>query len=151
MKTRVGQQTVEEIQNEFQSEEIDESTKELIELAEFLEEENQPNAPSLAVLEAWKQRHKSIYISQVSIESNQYYIFTTIKRNTYKQLQASGALDDDEKSNEVLVDKCLLYPEPNTSWRLTSDAGIITTLGKQIAYKSGFVSPQEALSLIKVI
>ena len=51
----------------------------------------------------------------------------------------------------MLVDKCLLYPQPSTSWSLTCDAGIITTLGKQIAYKSGFVSPQEALSLIKVI
>lgn len=150
MKTRVNQ-TAEEIQREFQSEVIDQETKELMELAEFLEEENQKDAPSLAVLESWKIKHKSIYISQISVDSDQYYIFTTIKRNTYKQLQASGALDDDEKSNEVLVDKCLLYPQPSTSWRLTCDAGIITTLGKQIAYKSGFVSPQEALSLIKVI
>ena len=88
------------------------------------------------------------------------YIITSLVEEYHAQLsslfatddlQEQGVFDNDEKANEVLVEKCLLYPQPTTTWRLTSDAGIITTVGKQIAYKSGFVTQQEALSLIKII
>lgn len=134
-----------------QTVQIDEEDQSLIELQELLAETDPKGAPLLSVLEAWKARHKSIYVSQIAHDSSTYYVFTSIKRSDFKQLQSSGVFDNEEKGNEVLVEKCLLYPTPTTSWRLTSDAGIITTLGKQIAYKSGFVSPQEALALIKVI
>lgn len=125
--------------------------KDLVDLYNLLHELDPENAPLLSVIESWKSRHKSIYVSKISNDSNQYYVFTTIKRHDFKKLQEQGVFENDEKANEVLVEKCLLYPHPTMNWRLTSDAGIITTLGKQIAYKSGFVTQQEALSLIKII
>lgn len=130
---------------------IDKEQQDLIDLHELLAEVDKENAPMVSTLEAWKSRHKSLYVSKISMESDKYYVFTTIKRHEFKKLQEQGIFDNEEKGNEVLVEKCLLYPMPTQSWRLTSDAGIITTLGKQIAYKSGFVSPQEALSLIKIV
>lgn len=136
----------EEIYNEIPPE-----SRELIELHEYLNEVDPENAPPVSVLEAWKERHKSLYVSKVSNDSVQPYVFTTIKRKDFKTLSAQGVFDNEEKGNEVLVEKCLLYPAPTQQWRLISDAGIITTLGKQIAYKSGFVSPQEALSLVKIV
>lgn len=125
--------------------------KELQDLHDMIEEVDPTGAPLVSVLEAWKFRHKTIFVSKVSSESKQYFIFTTIKRAEFKSLQETGVFENEEKGNEILVEKCLLYPLPDARFRLTSDAGVITTLGKQIAYKSGFVSPQEALSLIKII
>lgn len=132
-------------------EELDPRFKELLALNELLKEEGNKDVPEVSVLEALEARHKVLYVSKVSQESKQYYIFTSIKRKDFKMLQEQGVFDNEEKGNEVLVEKCLLYPAPTTAWRLTCDAGIVTTLGKQIAYKSGFVSTQEALSLIKII
>lgn len=131
--------------------EIDPRTKRLIDLHEAIAEVDPTDAPLLSVLEAWEARHKVLYVSKISQDSEQFYVFTTIKRNDFKKLQETGVFDNEEKGNEVLVEKCLLYPKASTSWRLTSDAGIISTLGKQIAYKSGFVSAQEALALIKIV
>ena len=125
--------------------------KDLLDLHSLLSEIYGENAPLLSVLEAWKDKHKSLFVSKVSSSSEDYYVFTTIKRSDFKKLQDQGVFENEEKGHEVLVEKCLLYPIPNQVWRLTSDAGIISTLGKQIAYKSGFVSQQEALSLIKII
>ena len=125
--------------------------KDLLDLHELLCEVDKENAPLLSVLEAWKARHKTLYVSKIFSDSNNYFVFTTIKRHDFKKLQDQGVFENEEKGNEVLVEKCLLFPHPTTKWRLTSDAGIITTVGKQIAYKSGFVPQQEALSLIKII
>lgn len=125
--------------------------KEISDLHELLFEIDPEGAPMVAVLEAWKYKHKSLYVSKISSESEAFYVFTSIKRVDFKKLQDQGVFENEEKGHEVLVEKCLLYPQPTQGWRLTSDAGIITTLGKQIAYKSGFVSQQEALSLIKII
>lgn len=132
-------------------EELPPESRELIELHEYLSEVDPENAPTVSVLEAWKDKHKSLYVSKISNDSVQPYVFTTIKRKDFKLLSSQGVFDNEEKGNEVLVEKCLLYPAPTQQWRLISDAGIITTLGKQIAYKSGFVSPQEALSLVKIV
>lgn len=123
----------------------------LIDLHELLAEVDPEGAPLVSVLEAWKEKHVSLYVSKISSDSPEYFVFTTIKRSVFKRLQSSGVFDNEEKGNEVLVEHCLLYPAPTQKWRLESDAGIITTLGKQIAHKSGFVSPQEALALIKII
>lgn len=131
--------------------EVSPEQQELIDLHEYLKSIDPKTAPEVSVLEAWKHKHKSLYVSKISSDSTQPYVFTTIKRQDFKVLQGQGVFDNEEKGNEVLVEKCLLYPAPTQVWRMISDAGIITTLGKQIAYKSGFVSQQEALSLIKIV
>lgn len=130
---------------------LEPENRELIELHEYLASIDPEGAPMVSLLEAWKDKHKSLYVSKISNDSTQPYVFTTIKRKDFKSLSSQGIFDNEEKGNEVLVEKCLLYPTPTQAWRLISDAGIITTLGKQIAYKSGFVSPQEALALIKIV
>ena len=140
----------EEEMDEFTAD-LPQEQKELLDLHALLKEIDPENAPLVSVLEAWKARHKSLYVSKISSEAQEFYVFTTIKRKDFKILKDQGVFDDEEKGHEVLVEKCLLYPAATTAWRLTSDAGIITTLGKQIAYKSAFVSPQEALSLIKIV
>lgn len=155
MRQKLAEKMLEEKREEdntLESEvEFTKDQKELIELHEYLASLDPEGAPLVSVLEAWKAKHKSIFVSKVSNTSVQPYIFTTLKRADFKSLQASGVFDNEEKGNEVLVEKCLLYPAPTQAWRVISDAGIITTLARQITYKSGFVPEEEALSLIKII
>lgn len=132
-------------------EEVPKTDKGLMDLHELLTEVDPDNAPMLSVLEAWKYKHKVLYVSKISADSSEFYVFTSIKRADFKKLQEQGVFENEEKGFEVLVEKCLLYPQPTSAWRLTSAAGVISTLGRQISYKSGFVSPQEALSLIKIV
>ena len=83
-------------------------SRELLELYEYLSEIDPDNAPIVSVLEAWKDKHKSLYVSKISSESTQPYVFTTIKRKDFKLLSSQGVFDNEEKGNEVLVEKCLL-------------------------------------------
>ena len=62
----------------------------------------------------------------------------------------AGDITDPEAFNEMIVEKCLLYPDYNFTFRNQSHAGTITALGAQMSYKSGFVSDQEALNLIYI-
>lgn len=131
--------------------ELTQEQKDLIDLQEYLSSVSPKDAPMVSELEAWKSKHRTLFVSKISADSEQPYVFTTLKRKDFKVYQEKGVFDNEEKGYEVLVEKCLLYPTPTQAWRLISDAGVITTLGKQIAYKSGFVSQQEALSLIKIV
>lgn len=122
--------------------------KKLQDLYNTLKDAYGDSAPLVSSLEAWKKRWGNIHISKVSSERNEYYIWRTLRRYEYKEINVGNALDDPESTNELLVEKCLLFPDYNFAFRNQTDAGIITTLGQQISYKSGFVTPQEALSLI---
>ena len=134
-----------------QKPEISPEYQSLLDLHELLTEVDPENVPLISQLEAWKFKHKGLYISKISNEDSKYYLWRTLKRQEFKQLSQGSAFDTEESANEMLVEKCLLYPSCDTLFRLLSDAGVITTLGKQISYKSGFVTPQEALALIKVV
>jgi len=107
-------------------------------------------APMLSQLEAWKKRWGQIHVSKIGADRKEYYIWRTLLRFEYKEMTKGGAHEDSDSFNEMLVEKCALYPLYDFTFKNKSDAGVITTLGQQIAYKSGFVSPQEALSLIYI-
>lgn len=108
------------------------------------------NAPSTAILESWKSKYKNIYISTV-VEPDKYFVWRALRRGEYKKLEGQGGLESQSTMNEVLVEQCLLYPTVTPQWRLTQPAGVIDTLGKQIAYHSGWISDQEAFAAIRVI
>lgn len=157
-KTRTRtQDTVEEVyispqadESQYEEPPLSEEDKKLKDLYETLQKAYGDSAPLISALEAWKKRWGNIHISKVSNERNEYYIWRTLRRHEYKEINVGDALSDSESTNELLVEKCLLFPDYNFAFRNQTDAGIITTLGQQISYKSGFVSPQEALSLIYI-
>lgn len=129
---------------------LSESDRQLKELHEKLVEAFGENAPMLSQIEAWKTRWGNIQVSKVGADRKEYYIWRTLLRFEYKEMQKGKAAEDDDAFNEMIVEKCLLYPFYDFQFKNKSDAGIITTLGQQISYRSGFVSPQEALSLIYI-
>ena len=142
------QATEEEYQN-FEPE-ISPEDQKIMDIHKSLEEVYGDAAPILSQLEAWKKRWGNINISKIGADRKEYYIWRTLLRYEYKEMTKGGAHEDPDSFNEMLVEKCSLYPIYDFQFKTKSDAGVITTLGQQIAYKSGFVSPQEALSLIYI-
>ena len=122
----------------------------LKEIHDSLKESHGEEAPMLSQLEAWKKRWGHINVSKIGADRKEYYIWRTLQRFEYKEMTKGGAHEDPDSFNEMLVEKCTLFPNYDFNFKNKSDAGVITTLGQQIAYKSGFVSPQEALSLIYI-
>lgn len=142
------QASEEEIEDTYS---ISEEEKALKELHDTLKKVYKDKAPMISQLEAWKSRYEQIHISKVGQDRENYYIWRTLKRFEYKEMLKGQAAEDPNAFNEMLVEKCVLYPTYDFSFRNQSDAGIINTLGQQISYKSGFVSQQEALALIYVV
>lgn len=127
-----------------------EEEKKLIDLHEELKSVYGNECITLSQLEAFKNKYENIHISKVGSDSKNYYIWRTLRRYEYKEMMKGKVNEDMEALNEMVVEKCILFPLYDFQFRNQSDAGVITTLGQQIQYKSGFVSPQEALSLIYV-
>lgn len=105
------------------------------------------DAPSEVQLEEWKDTHKKFYFS--SVDGDDIYIWRTIRRTEYKSLMTSGALDKPGTLEEFLVRRCLLWPKASQEFMQHSDAGIITSLFKQISAASGFVDESVLLGLVQ--
>ena len=116
-------------------------------LAELIKD--MPDAPTIYDLEGWRDSYGVLHMS--SVTGDDIYIWRILKRQEYKGLFRTGAMNDRIRSEDAIIRKCLLYPRPNDVFMTSSGAGIITTLKDQIMYQSGFISEQQALSLIKMI
>ena len=64
--------------------ELSKEQQELIDLHEYLVSVDPEGAPVVSVLEAWKYKHKSLFVSKISSDSEQPYVFTTLKRKDFK-------------------------------------------------------------------
>jgi len=119
----------------------------LEELLETLKEYE--DHPDIMQLNEWKEIHQIFFAS--SSNGEDIYLWRTIKRREYKTIAESGAMEKQDLFESSIVRKCLLWPKPEQALFLTSDAGLVPTLFKQIMYKSGFVSDETAISMIRRI
>lgn len=110
------------------------------------------NTPDEVQLQEWKEVHGSFYMSSVS--GDDLFIWKAIKRQEYKTLFASMSQVADNKQNmleEFLVRRCLLWPKATPDWMQNTKAGVVTTLFRQIYFKSGFISDDQAMSMIEKV
>lgn len=105
------------------------------------------NAPDEDQLLTWKEIHGMYFASSVNGED--IYVWRTIKRLEYKSIAQSGATERQDLLENAVVRKCLLWPQPSQDFLSVLDAGIMPTLFKQIMHKSGFVSDEMAISMIR--
>lgn len=103
-------------------------------------------APDIADLYGWKERHGKIFVA--TIHGDEIFIFRTIKRNEYKEMAANGLLEKPISTQDAVIRKTLLWPKPDAIFMSTSDAGVIDTIFECVMYSSGFVSKQQALSMV---
>jgi len=109
--------------------------------------EGYDNPPLEYDLEQWKDLYGMFFVS--SINGEDVFIWKTLKRMEYKSMAQSGALDQQELFENAVTRKCLLWPHPDQHFFVSTDAGIVPTLFKQIMHKSGFVSDEIAISMIR--
>ncbi len=107
-------------------------------------------APAESDLELWKSIHGQFYASSILGDDN-IYIWKTLKRNEFKQIAGSGAMNEQLLYEDAVVRKCLLWPKAKPEWLVKTDAGVVPTLFKQIMHRSGFIADDIALTLIKPI
>ena len=108
------------------------------------------DAPDEPLLEAWKSTYGKFFVSSVLGEED-IFVWRTLNRTEYKQLLNTGVTKNQSSYEEAIVRKCMLWPKIGQDDIASSDAGVVPTIAKQILFKSGFVSDQYALSLIKVL
>lgn len=112
--------------------------------------DGEEGSPTEYELEEWKDMYGVFYISSIGDDDN-LYIWRTLKRLEYKQLIKSGVANDQMRYEEAVLTRCSLWPKLGLETMAKLNAGVVETLAKQVLYKSGFVSDQMALSMIKVI
>lgn len=120
----------------------------LEELADALKD--LPNAPSLLDLDQFKANFGQLHASSILADEH-IYLWRTLKRGEYKQIAESGAMGNEERYQDAVIRKCLLFPKPDMRWFPEQNAGTVPSLFKQIMHKSGFVSEEQALALINTI
>lgn len=109
--------------------------------------QEQPNPPSEAQIEQWKQQFGEVHLSVFS--DDELYIYRPLKRLEWKEVQKQLAQEQDPfKQEELLVDRCVLWPvRGDVPLSLLVKAGTVTTLHEQIMHSSNFLPPQVALNL----
>lgn len=106
-------------------------------------------SPDLAHLVYWKKEYGKYFAS--SVDGGDLYIWRTLKRLEYKGLSSTGAMETQEGFEAALMKKCMLWPKIDSAFLSDIDAGVPPSVFKQIMHQSGFVSEEEALSLIRRI
>lgn len=128
-----------------------------------------PNAPSEAIIDAWKAKHGNIFVS--GFDETEIYIWRALSRAEFKQQQIeqqvqAATLQMSEKPNEEeiktkisasissdyaredkLVSQCLLWPKL-TPEELSLKAGTVPSLLEQIMQNSNFLTPAQASMLV---
>lgn len=120
----------------------------LDEIVDLLKDDNNP--PSIVDMEGWKDLYGQINISSV-LGDHRLYIWRVLRRPEYRSIAESGAMSNEDRYQDAVIRKCMLYPQPTVEWMREQPAGVVPTLFKQIMYKTGFVPEEMALALINTI
>ena len=106
-------------------------------------------APDQATLDAWKAKHKDIFVSGFS--EAEVYIWRTITRPEYikiqQEIQQPGAAIDQYKFEELVCEACVLWKSTKESWA-EGKAGTPNVLAEQIMLNSNFLNPQHASLMV---
>lgn len=98
------------------------------------------NAPNLQQLAAWKQNFGSVFVVEIY---DVIYCYRYIRRQEWIKLLTSLAEDvREDQVEDMIVEKCLLYPNYTPVQKASLPAGAIPTLAAQIRTCSLFIEPQ---------
>jgi hypothetical protein len=96
-----------------------------------------PGGPTMTEFMAWQKQFPDMYIVDDLPDGN-IYIYRTLTRYEYKVLQSLPNTDPLQRE-ELIIDKCLLYPIITYEDMSNAMAGIISTLAQHVLTSSGFV------------
>jgi hypothetical protein len=106
------------------------------------------------MISQWKELYgDKVYF--VSFDDTEYYAFRYLSRIEYKEIVKQimkaknlSPVEQNELMDELIVQKCLIYPAFDVDLKTKSPAGTIESLAKQIRVYSNFLSDDFALSLV---
>ena len=101
-------------------------------------------APSEAQIQAWKQQFGSVYVLPFAL--NELYVWRPISRREWQTIQMNETLVKDEnKFQEYIVVRAVLWPRMTPEKMSFSRAGIVPTLFAAIMHGSYFLPIEYAL------
>lgn len=119
-------------------EDIEESvSNRVIDNDEFEAEEAElfPGGPTEGVIDMWKERYGQIFMTE--IDDEEIYIWRVLTRAELKTMMEIGD-DDPLYKEEVICQKCVLWPTNYAEDTMNGKAGTPSTLADHIFQKSGF-------------
>lgn len=102
------------------------------------------NKPGAEAIERWKDLHGEVYL--FALDENEMYIWRPLRRLEYKTLRAQAK--DDGEFQEMVVRKCVLWPNLEPEFMAACKAGTVDTFFEVIMQGSNFIDPQLAVNLL---
>jgi hypothetical protein len=105
-----------------------------------------PKSPDAQTLYNWKQMHGNIFVLQVGED---VYIYRYIKRQEWAQMMANPAMAKmrPEQVEDIIVEKCLLWPRLSPEKKAAMPAGAVGMLSEQIRIQSQFLDPMQVANI----
>lgn len=125
----------------------EEDRKAVLELVDLCSQHDR--SPDLVHLVHWKEAYGKYFAS--SVDGGDLYIWRTLKRLEYKGMSSTGVMDSQEGFESALMKKCMLWPKIDSEFMSDVDAGVPSSIFKQIMHQSGFIGDEEVLQLIRRI
>ncbi len=101
--------------------------------------------PSDEQIEAWKEQFGECYL--MSFDPRESYVWRPVTRIEYKTILQSAK--DDAHFMEMVVQRCVLWPEIDVAQLTGGKAGTIPTLHSVIMEGSNFLDPDQAVMLVR--
>jgi len=104
--------------------------------------------PSVKDLINWKRIHGDLFVLPLE-ELGQAYIYRYLKRQEWTQLMAQGTFEKltAEQIDDLLFDKCVLWPSLGPMEKAGLPAGLIPTMVTQIRVHSLWLDPGQLVNL----
>ena len=104
-------------------------------------------------VERWQGMYGKIYA--VVLDEDEIFIYRSFTRIEYRAMMQTiqesskrEEVDKEDLFDELVVQKCLLWPTIGPDFGSTSKGGTIPTLAQAISFKSHFIPPQAVLASI---
>lgn len=101
--------------------------------------------PSDEQIAIWKEQFGEVYLISFDLDEN--YVWRPIKRLEYKNIIQQAK--DDAHYQEMLVQRCVLWPQVGPEILTGGKAGTIPTLHAVIMEGSNFLEPDQAVMLVR--
>jgi len=106
-----------------------------------------PGAPSQAEIDSAKAAYGKIYVSP--FDEDEMYIWRPMRYREWQQIQMNQHLDNEQKMQEYVVSRAVIWPKLSPEMIAMSRAGTIPTLFQVITHGSNFLPIDMAVQLVR--
>jgi hypothetical protein len=107
--------------------------------------ETRKQGPSDEQIAMWKEQFGEVYLISFDLEEN--FVWRPITRLEYKNIIQQAK--DDSHYQEMVVQRCVLYPQIGPEHLTAGKAGTVPTLHAVIMEGSNFLEPDQAVMLVR--